>query len=267
MPSLSQQSTAELGGRVSVLTRQKSDHVELDRLLRRLDDATDDDELAVLLEIHRLVFPHAFAEESVLWPVMRRVLPDGEELTLQVEQEHQEVNEIVTRLESLPVGSADRGPLLARLAEVLREDVRDEEDQLFPRLQERVSTRELRLLGVAWEVVRRVAPTRAHPIVARRPPGNVIAALPLSALDRARDRLDRRRLVASRPSRVMGAASGFLARASHAVEHLPMMRIGEDASTARGSVRAATALLWAGAAVVGVIALARRSARSASLSR
>lgn len=72
--SIAEQSTAELGGRLSVLTRQKDDHVKLDRLLNQLSQTQNEEQDQVLLDIYRLVFPHAFAEESVLWPVMRRVL-------------------------------------------------------------------------------------------------------------------------------------------------------------------------------------------------
>jgi hypothetical protein len=268
MRSVAEQSVAELGGRMSVLARQKSDHVQLDELLHRLRESSHEEQLPVLLDLYRLVFPHAFAEESVLWPVMRRVLPDGEELTLQVEQEHQEVNELVTRLEGLELGSPERQAALERLDEVLREDVRDEEDELFPRLQERVSQNQLRLLGIAWEVVSRIAPTRAHPIVARRPPGNVIAALPLTVLDRSRDRLDAIRLRGAGPlDGALHAATGALTQAAHAVEHLPAMRRGEDAST---RVDPKPGLPWgligAGAlfAVAVPIVLARgRSRRSA----
>ncbi len=232
MRSVAEQSVEELGGRISVLARQKRDHVKLNRLLEELHRSTGTDEEQVLLRIYRLVFPHAFAEESVLWPVMRRTLEDGHELTLEVEREHQEVNELVTRLEDIPADSPERGPILNRLTEVLREDVRDEEDELLPRLQSRVDRRELRRLGLLWEVVRRVAPTRAHPIVARRPPGNIVAALPLAVLDRLRDLSD---LLAHRgPARVApaaGAAGRKLATAAHAVERLPIMRRGEDPST------------------------------------
>jgi hemerythrin superfamily protein len=232
MRSVAEQSVEELGGHISVLARQKRDHVKLNRLLEQLHRTTGTDQERVLQRIYRLVFPHAFAEESVLWPVMRRHLEDGQELTLEVEREHQEVNELVTRLEGLPKDAAEREPILARLTEVLREDVRDEEDVLFPRLQSRLDRKDLRRLGVLWEVVRRTAPTRAHPIVARRPPGNVIAALPLSVLDRLRDLAD---FVAYRgPAKVApaaGKASGILAGAAHAVERLPIMRRGEDPST------------------------------------
>jgi hemerythrin superfamily protein len=232
--SLADQTTAELGGRTSVLTRQKADHVELDRLLHELGRTAPDAQDAVLRRIYRLVFPHAFAEESVLWPVLRRVLPDGPELTLQVEQEHQEVNELVTRLERLDAADPGRPAVLDRLTDVLREDVRDEEDLLLPRLQARVPPARLRRLGIAWELVRRVAPTRAHPVVARRPPGNVLAALPLSVVDRARDLTDaalQRDTPAGWPGLV--ALSRALTALAHRLEHLGPFRHGEDPSTAR----------------------------------
>lgn len=265
MRSVADQNVAELGGRISVVSRQKSDHVELDRLLHRLRESSHEEQLPVLLDLYRLVFPHAFAEESVLWPVMRRVLPDGEELTLQVEQEHQEVNELVTRLEQLELGSSERQTALERLDEVLREDVRDEEDELFPRLQERVPVSQLRLLGIAWEVVSRVAPTRAHPIVARRPPGNVIAALPLTVLDRSRDRLDAMRLRGAGPADgALHAATSALTRAAHAVEHHPAMRRGEHPSTRVDPKPGPPwGLLAAGAIVAGAVVIGLTRSRVA----
>jgi hemerythrin superfamily protein len=232
MRSIADQKVDELGGRLSVLTRQKRDHVRLEDLLEDLDGTTGAAQGRVLLRIYRLVFPHAFAEEAVLWPVMRRVLPDGHELTLEVEREHQEVNELVTALETLEEADPAREPVLARLIEVLREDVRDEEDVLLPRLQEKLGRTRLRGLGLAWEVVRRAAPTRAHPVVARRPPGNAVAALPLSVLDRVRDLVDAAVLRGpGRSGPVLRSVSTHLSALAHRIEHLPVMGRGEDPST------------------------------------
>jgi hypothetical protein len=164
---------------------------------------------------------------------MRRVLPDGEALTLAVEREHQEVNELVTRLERMPLDDPERPGVLDRLAVVLREDVRDEEDVLLPRLQEAVSRRRLRQLGLAWEAVRRTAPTRPHPVVSRRPPGNALAALPLTMLDRSRDCLDAVARRSPRMHRPASRASGGLAAAAARVEHLAAFRTGERAETHR----------------------------------
>ena len=235
MTSLADQDLHSLGGPLSILTRQKRDHERLDRLLKRLaTSAPGVEEQATLQSIARLVFPHAFAEESVIWPEARRVLPDGEQLTLRVEQEHQEVNELWASLEQLRSGSPERTTTIVRLTEVLREDVRDEEDELLPRLQDALDVRRLRLLGVAWEAVRRTAPTRPHPVVSRRPPGNALAALPLTVLDRSRDALDAggRRFprLHDRTSRM----SDRLAVVAGRVEHAPPLRRGEDPSTHRG---------------------------------
>jgi hemerythrin superfamily protein len=234
MTSLADQDIEQLGGPLSILTRQKRDHERLDRLLKRLAHSSPGaEEQATLHAIARLVFPHAFAEESVLWPEARRVLPDGEALTLQVEQEHQEVNELWASLEQLPSGSPARSTAIVRLTEVLREDVRDEEDELLPRLQDAVGVRRLRVLGVAWEAVRRTAPTRPHPLVSRRPPGNALAALPLTVLDHGRDLLDasaRRFPKAHGPA---SRASDGLARAAGRVERTGVLRRGEHPSTHR----------------------------------
>ena len=218
----------------SIVARQERDHERLDQLLHQLDGVPGGPEQErVLHSLARLVFPHAFAEESVLWPVFRRVLPDGHELTLQVEQEHQEVNELWTRLEQTLPTSAERRELIDRLTVVLRQDVRDEEDELFPRLEDALSPRQLRAIGIAWEVVRRTAPTRPHAVVSRRPPGNALAALPLTVLDRSRDGIDG---VAHRSARLRPHATRLsrgLARAAGRVERVGVLRAGEDASTRR----------------------------------
>ena len=120
--SLAGQTVEELGGPGSVLARQRADHEELDRLLHELDGTTGAAQEAGLTRIDRLVFRHAFAEETVVWPVVRRVLPDGDELTLRIEEEHQEVNELVVALERDGLDNPERPVRLRRLVEVLRGD-------------------------------------------------------------------------------------------------------------------------------------------------
>ncbi len=232
--SIAHQTVDELGGPGSVLVRQRTDHVELDRLLQELDGATGSAQEEVLTRIDRLVFSHAFAEETVLWPVLRRVLPDGEALTLQVEKEHQEVNELVSALEAGGLDDPRRPERLARLVEVLREDVRDEEDVLFPRLQEAVSAEELRRLGRRWELMRRLSPTRPHPTVSRRPPGNALSGLPLTVLDRTRDLVDAG--VRRAPEQLVPvgtAVSKGLAALAGVVERVPLSRKGDRPPTSR----------------------------------
>ena len=211
---------------------QRRDHVELDRLLHRIDESSGAQRQEYLTALCRLVFPHAFAEESVLWPAIRKWVPEGEPLTLEIEREHQEINELFTELEKLPPDDPEHRKLWGRIKTLLREDVRDEEDRLLPLLQAATDRTTLIRLGWAWEAVRRTAPTRPHPVVARRPPGNVAAAAPLTVLDRARDHLDRAaRRSSGRAGTALGTVSAGLARVAGAIEHVPPLTRGEDPST------------------------------------
>jgi hemerythrin superfamily protein len=232
--SIAHQTDEELGGPGSVLVRQRADHIELDRLLHELDGATGAAQEEVLNRIDRLVFSHAFAEETVIWPAVRRALPDGEALTLEIEKEHQEVNELVDALERGGPDHPERPALLRRLTEALQADVRDEEDVLFPRLQEKLSVAELRALGRRWELMRRISPTRAHPTVSRRPPGNALSGLPLSLIDRTRDAVDAG--VRRAPDRLVPAGRALskgLASVAGLVERVPLSRKGDRPPTSR----------------------------------
>lgn len=229
--SLADQTEDELGGRRSVLSRQKRDHIELDRLIKAAEGASGHDREAVLNELCRLVFPHAFAEEAVLWPAIRRRLADGEQLTLEIEKEHQAINELFTSLETLDVDSDEHHRLFAEIVRLLREDVRDEEDVLLPRLQEATDRDELVRLGTWWQIVRSTAPTRPHPVVARRPPGNAIAAAPLTALDRFRDLLDATARTDRPWSSPARSTSRIVATAAGAIEHIPPLTRGERPAT------------------------------------
>jgi hemerythrin superfamily protein len=230
-------SVAQLGGRTSILARQRADHERLDRLMARAraTEKTGGTAHAVALRaVARLVFTHAFAEEAVLFPAARRALPDGDPLTLEIETDHQEVDELVTRLDSSSPDDPGHSELLERTFAVLDHDVRTEEDVLLPRLEQVLGPRRLRLLGLQWELVRRISPTRPHPVVSRRPPGQTLSALPLTVLDRSRDRLQQLdELTRRRFTSPLSTLDRLLAAAAGAVERLPVMQRGERPETSR----------------------------------
>ncbi|MEU0914770.1 hemerythrin domain-containing protein, partial [Streptomyces althioticus] len=162
--SIAGQDADALGGDDSILMRQRRDHARLDAMMNRcLSEDLPPGELdALWLDIVRLVFSHAFAEETVLWPLLRRVSPDGEELTRQVEEEHQAINDLVARIERSP-DDPRRAEWMRQAFTLIRQDIRDEEDELLPRLRTAFDDRRLRRIGAAWEAVRATAPTRPHP--------------------------------------------------------------------------------------------------------
>ncbi|WP_306297962.1 hemerythrin domain-containing protein [Streptomyces sp. 13-12-16] len=185
--SITRRDSAALGGDGSILMRQRRDHARLDTMMNRwLAGGTDEELDALWQDIVQLVFSHAFAEETVLWPLLRRVSPHGEELTGRVEEEHQAINDLVARVEKSP-DDPRRTEWIRQAFDLVRQDIRDEEDELLPRLRDEFGDRRLRRIGAVWEAVRATAPTRPHPGVPRRPPGNALRGVPLSVFDRLRD--------------------------------------------------------------------------------
>jgi hemerythrin superfamily protein len=232
-PSIAGQDVDALGGPGSILVRQRRDHERLHELVGRVRATDGEAQDEVLTQLCRLVFPHAFAEEAVLFPAARKALAvEGDALSEGIEQEHQEIDEVYAALERSRRGDPGREALIERAIALLDRDVREEEDELLPRLRAHLDDRELRRLGLAWELVRRTAPTRAHPVVSRRPPGQTLSALPLTVLDRSRDQLDR---LARRAPAPVATASSAVSRALGAVagvvEHLPPFPRGERPST------------------------------------
>lgn len=234
MTSIADQSVEELGGPSSVLVRMRREHEEQEALLQRLETTTGQVQDEVLTQLWRLVFTHAYAEEAVVWPAIRAVSADGEKLTLHIEQGHQKLSELTADLDRTRPGQPGREELITELVAELRLDIREEEDLLLPRLRQGADDRRLRRLGAAWTVVRHTAPTRPHVAVSRRPPGNVIAALPLSVLDRSRDRLDRAARGTGRVGSGAEAASWALTRVAGVIERSRLVQAGERARTRPG---------------------------------
>jgi hypothetical protein len=230
-PSVATQTVQQLGGSGSILVRQRQDHAVLEELLTAVRTSTGAEQDEALTRLGRLAFPHAYGEETVLWPVLRAVLPDGEQLTLRNEMEHQQINQLWSELDRTPADGARRPVLVQQLTDLLHRDARDEEDLLLPRLQQALTVTQLRRLGRTWQLVRRTAPTRPHPHVSRRPPGNMLSGLPLAVLDRTRDVLDRSARTLPALAVPLSGTSRALAVLAGAVEHLPLIPSGERRQT------------------------------------
>ncbi len=216
--TIGNQTVEELGGPDSVLARQRRDHTQMGRLMDHYGALDEGEEReGVLKDLIQLVFSHAFAEETVLWPAARRHVMGGERLTARVEEEHQQINDLTADIERLHPGDPEREDKVWRVFALIRQDIRDEEDQLLPALQDSLDASGLRRLGAAWEAVRKSAPTRPHPVVPRRPPGNALLGVPLSCYDRIRDATGPSTSAASANKTLAGLSGVLLAAAVVAV--------------------------------------------------
>ena len=123
----------------------------------------------------------------MLFPAARRALEQaGEKITSDVETQHQRINELLLELEAYEPGDLEFEHRVAELFPLLRLDVRNEEDRLLASLEGSLDEGALERLGAEWLAAKKLAPDRPHPAIPRRPPGNVVAGLPLAIIDRVR---------------------------------------------------------------------------------
>ena len=226
-PSVAEQSEFERGGERSILSRQSADHSDLQDLMVAHEQERDSARRGELLaELADRALRHAFAEETVLFPAYRRHLAaSGDVVSAHIESEHQAVNDSLQRLQDIDPADPEYTGLVSSTFQLIRDDARNEEDVLLPQLQQVLDAKGLRRLGDAWEAARRTSPTRPHPKISRRPPGNVLAGPFLAVSDRAKDAGDSaggiRRLVRSASVGIVAGVAGVAAMtASEKIEQL-----------------------------------------------
>lgn len=175
-------------------------HREVAELIDAYEHATTpaDDRDAILAELRRLLSIHEAVEEQLVHPLVRRELPDGHRLAVDVLEQEQEAKDMLARIAEAEPGSDDHAELVRRLIEGVRRHAQTEETNVFPLLRLRLGPRERMRLGAMVERAERLAPTHPHP---RAPSTAPVVGIPvMGVLDRARDRV-RHRAEATPPRR------------------------------------------------------------------
>ena len=168
-----------------------SDHAAVEQMFRQIETAPEGDARSLLVaEVIRELSVHAAIEEQVLYPAMRKALPDGDHLVGEAIEEHQQVKETLAAVERAD-SPAERDPHLVSLIGNVRHHVEEEETELFPKLRASITTAELQEMGGTLAAAKKLAPTHPHPNAPNTPPGNLVGGLAAAAIDRARDALKR----------------------------------------------------------------------------
>jgi hemerythrin superfamily protein len=162
------------------------DHKEVDELFEQFDHAGDTLDGGLLGRIIEALSVHAAVEEEVVYPAMRKALPDGEAKVRDAIADHQKVKEALARLETMAPLDTEVPAAVKALAKDVRAHVAEEERDLFPRLAEALDEPTLQDMGRAIEQARKAAPTHPHPDAPATPPANLVAG----AVDRVRDVLE-----------------------------------------------------------------------------
>ncbi|MEU8179986.1 hemerythrin domain-containing protein [Micromonospora sp. NPDC049047] len=135
---------------------------------------------------------HAVAEEAYVYPTARKTLPDGDQIAEHEIAEHADAERTMKDLESTDPSDPRFDELLAHLTSTIRHHVRDEENDLFPRLRAATAREELVELAGKVTAFKKIAPTRPHPSAPDHPPANKLLAPGTGMIDRLRDALSDR---------------------------------------------------------------------------
>ncbi len=169
----------------------ETDHAEVEQMFVQIESLPEGDSRTQLIQgVIRELSVHATIEEQVLYPAVREALPDGEALAQEAIDEHQQVKETLSAIESADAPT-ERDQLLVTLMSNVRHHVEEEETELFPKLKAAIGASELQEMGGKLASAKKLAPTHPHPNAPNTPPGNIVGGIAAAAIDKARDALKR----------------------------------------------------------------------------
>ncbi|MBT2408083.1 MULTISPECIES: hemerythrin domain-containing protein [unclassified Streptomyces] len=171
-----------------VIAELTADHREVEEMFDVIEHTTPANERQTAAE--RLTIElvrHSVAEEEHLYPAIRERFPDGDLIADKEIADHARVEKMLKDLEGLDAAGPEFDRRIAVLKAEVSAHVRDEEENLFPRLRQACSPEALNELGDKVRRAKTFAPTRPHPGAPATPPANRLLAPGVGLVDRARD--------------------------------------------------------------------------------
>jgi hemerythrin superfamily protein len=164
-----------------------SDHREVEAVFNQIQAGSHDGKRDLVEHVITELVRHSVAEEQYLYPTVRRVLPNGDQLADHELKEHAEAEEVMKAIEKTDAQDAKFDELVGKLIEDIRHHVQEEESDLLPKLRTACDAAELDELGEKFRTSKRMAPTRPHPLAPDHPPANKILGPGVGLIDRMRD--------------------------------------------------------------------------------
>lgn len=102
-------------------------------------------------EIRRELVVHSHAEEAVVYPAAREMLPDMRDLVLESLEEHHVVSRTLSELEGMKADDERFQAKVSVLKEAVLHHIEEEEDELLPALARKLGDERLVQLGERFE--------------------------------------------------------------------------------------------------------------------
>jgi len=176
---------------MDALSLLKSDHRTVESLFKRFEASKGASQAKeeVCRQIVRELSVHAAIEEEAFYPTIKPRSKELEELVLEALEEHHVAKWVLSELEKMTPDDERLDAKMNVLAESVRHHVREEEQELFPKVRKALSTEELSQLGRVLAGLKTASPTHPHPRAPDEPPGNLIAGAIATVVDAGKDLL------------------------------------------------------------------------------
>lgn len=130
---------------------------------------------------------HEAAEEMHFWPAVREHLELGDELAETAVHQEGEGKRLLAELDGMSPADDAFAKVMGTFMSAAREHIAFEQDTVWPRLREKLSTAQQDELGTKIEEAKKAAPTRPHPHTPANPAVLKTAGVGAAAVDKARD--------------------------------------------------------------------------------
>ena len=182
---------------IALLTR---DHREVEQLFKQFDKLTERAQKSMKKIVNKIIRElaiHSAVEEMLFYPAVRtaglkadtRAGEAASDLVLESLEEHHIVKWTLSELEKMDPEDERYCAKVEVLIESVRHHIEEEEGDLFPKARKLLGQEMLDELGKRMEKAKKLAPTRPHPRAPDEPPGNMVAGLMASMMDKGKDML------------------------------------------------------------------------------
>jgi hemerythrin superfamily protein len=177
---------------MDAITLLRADHKTVEQLFKRFEKAGGRAHVEKRQIVDRIIEElsvHAAIEEQLFYPVARATVPSTEDVVLESLEEHHIVKWVLSELVDLSPSDERFDAKVTVLIENVRHHVKEEEQEFFPKVRDRLGRKALSVLGDALNDAKKTAPTKPHPRSPDEPPGNAVVGAIAGVVDRVGDNI------------------------------------------------------------------------------
>jgi hemerythrin superfamily protein len=138
----------------------KADHKEVKKVFRDFEKAGDNEKAKgqLVKQIIELLTVHTYLENEIMYPEVRRLMPDLEDDVLESYEEHHVADVLCSELYAMQPSDERFDAKTTVLIENVRHHIEEEEQEWFPKVREGLGRKQLAELGERMAEKRKTAP-------------------------------------------------------------------------------------------------------------